>query len=749
MDQYFYSNFRLPVVKNIIPAVCNCKDRKELPMFRNRKHHFNRTYGNIWKGIAFLLLVGSSVSGETLYRQARETFTPIEMDRGDTLMFTLRNGEIRTLILLETSADIIITNLAKLKEDQPGGATLYHFTCQVLIDGHLMKMERYVGSQESFYEPYVINGMRIWFDGVDSIGSIIKDEHGGKSSESVPQKNARFAITDMTMRICPSVLFPMYPNPENYLRISDSYNGDDCWMGAYNGFELHGGLDVNFPPGTPNFTPFQIDDHYLFNSLEKGDNNNRWRGWHVWNNGDRWTIQNHHLLNLRIPEHTPIEPGTHYTDAAGVHLGSFAHSHYVFRIKTPLDDREILVDPWIIFWQTFEDNRERSGETKAIMAPLSPGKTGIPVQFDGSNSRLKNSSMRLSYYWTFGDGTTSIEKNPKHIFVKPGIYPVTLLVDDGIVKSSFTQHITIDGGAVNSPSLALACNQEPSFRLRPTHIMDVYGVNKTHIPNSLHFLAWESRPKPNLKTIELVNIGKGTLKKVVVADVHYFRGNGWLALHVEWEGNHQRINVSVDGNGLSAGIYSARVRVEAPGSVTETQYFQVNLTIPTYPPSHRETLNLKQEIVDNADIRENRFYCTPYFWVAPEFKRWQEKGYKDLYLTNGGRAIPGEFARFRPDLAQGTYELYFSEKTPYDPAIRAKYRDKEYPVDSLLNPIPRFQIKVYSRSGENELWVKPTESLYIGKFEFWEGMDGYVDILSEGSVGQVLVDALIFRKVEE
>src|SRR5690606_41953149 len=114
-------------------------------MFRHRKRHFNRSYGNIWKGIAFILLVGSSVSGESLYRQARETFTPIEMDRGDTLMFTLRNGEIRTLILLETSADIIITNLAKLKEDQPGGATLYDATCQVLIKGHLMKIERNVG----------------------------------------------------------------------------------------------------------------------------------------------------------------------------------------------------------------------------------------------------------------------------------------------------------------------------------------------------------------------------------------------------------------------------------------------------------------------------------------------------------------------------------------------------------------------------------------------------------------------------
>src|SRR5690606_1599161 len=145
----------------------------------NRKHHFNRTYGNIWKGIAFLLLVGSSVSGETLYRQARETFTPIEMAKGDTLMFTLRNGEIRTLILLETSPDIIITHNAQLKEDQTGCARIYHFNCQVLIDVHLMAMERDVGLRESFDERSVINGVRIWYFGVDSIAPTIRFYHGG------------------------------------------------------------------------------------------------------------------------------------------------------------------------------------------------------------------------------------------------------------------------------------------------------------------------------------------------------------------------------------------------------------------------------------------------------------------------------------------------------------------------------------------------------------------------------------------
>ncbi|MFD1141200.1 PKD domain-containing protein [Larkinella insperata] len=673
------------------------------------------------------------------------------MNKEDTLKFTLQNGEIRTLVLKDISSAIIITNLGKLKEDQPGGATLYHFTCQVIIDGHLMKMERYVGAQESFYEPYVINGMRIWFDGVNTIGQIIKDEHGGKSSESVPKKHARFALTDMTKRIGPSKLYPMYPSSENYIRISDSYNADDCWMGAYNGFELHGGLDINNPPGTPNFTPFSIDDHYFVNSLGKGDNNNRWRGTHRWENGDTWSIQNHHLLNLRIPEHTPIGPGAHYADGAGVHIGSHAHSHFVFRVKTVDDDTEILLDPWILFWQTFEDNRERAGETKAIMEPLRPGKTGKPLSFNGEKSRngAKSTGRELAYYWTFGDGGVATGKNPKHVFGKPGIYPVILLVDDGLVRSRSTQHITIDGAAQSGPFLALACQEEPSFRIRPAHIMDVYALDRKLIPNTLHFLARESRPQPNPKTVSLVNTGTGVLGNLKAPKIDYVHGQGWLNLRLEGQGNNQKIQVSVNASGLRTGVYTAHVRMEGPGSDNAGPYFRVNLTVPTYPPAHRETGNFSQEIVDNADVRESRFYSTPYFWVAPQFKRWKEKGFRDGYLTNGGRATPGEFVRFRPDLAAGTYELFFAEETPFDPQRRATEGQKKFPVDSQRNPVPKFKVKVHSRKGDEEIWVKPTESLSIGKFSFWEGMDGYIDILSEGSVGQVLVDAIIFRKVEE
>ena len=230
-----------------------------------------------------------------------------------------------------------------------------------------MTMLRYVPTQESFYEPYVVNGLRIWFDGVKQIGELFNENHGA----CVPKKDVRFAFQDAERPIAPQILSPWYPNTNNALDVHEAYNGDDVWMGTYFGSDLHGGLDINMPIGTPLWAPFDLDDHFYFNSIAQGHNNNRWRAIRRWPNGDRWTIQVHHLLELLIPEHTIIEAGiVTFAAAAGELTGSHAHSHFVFKIGE--EGHEILLDPWILFWRIFENNREK---TKAIRAHYSPAFT--------------------------------------------------------------------------------------------------------------------------------------------------------------------------------------------------------------------------------------------------------------------------------------------------------------------------------------------------------------------------------------
>lgn len=698
--------------------------------------------------LSALLVIAFSTKGTTIIRKAKNTLTPIEMNVDDTLKFILHNGLIRTMILEETAANVIITNLGTLQTDQPGGATLYNFTCKVSLDGHPMTMERYVGSQESFYEPYVINGMRIWFDGVSKMADVVKDEHGGVISESKPSKDARFAINDMLDNICPIDLYPICPNKGNRINIEDCYNGGDCWMGAYNGFEAHGGLDINQHAGTPNYTPFPIDDHYLFNSLSNGDNNNRWKGIHKWDNGDIWVIQNHHLTNLLSSEHKPIPAGIQYAEAAGVHNGTNEHAHYVFRIKSIGEEKEILLDPWIIFWQVFENNKQKNKEIKAHMAPLAPGKTNTPVQFYSKGSIKGRVDQKLSYYWTFGDGGLSNEENPIYTFLKSGIFPVTLVIDNGMQKSSFTQHITIDGEDSGKPSLTLIAENEPSFRLRPVSAMDVYESTDKITPHSLFFLARPTRPIPDDRIIILKNSGGGVLPVAQPPKISYLEGDGWIKVKSLGEKNSQKLAISVNARGLSTGKYTARVQIKCSGAVNGIQNFTVEMIIPTYPPASIQTNDVTEEVIDNEENRYYRFYCTPYFWVAPRFKRWREKGYGNFYLTNGGRSATGEYARFRPDLEAGRYEISFTKETPFDPQKRAMKGLEKLTVNKALNPSTMFALRIHSLRGDKTIWVEPAKSTLIGTFEFSEGMDGYVDVLSEGSTGQVLVDAIIFKKMQ-
>jgi len=716
-----------------------------------------------------------------IYRQAHDTLTAIELDRGDTLHFQLRNGEVRTLTLEDTSAAFILTNIDRYGEKHPLGRSMYHFTCHVRIDGQPMMMERYVCSQETFYEPYVINGMRIWFDAVADIFTLIKETHGACR----PSKQARFAIQDMTLPICPQELRSWCPDEGNFIDVGRCYNGDDPWMGPYLGFDAHGGLDINHPKGTPIWAPIDLDDQFYFNSLEMGDNNNRWRAIRTWPDGSTWTLQTHHIVRLLVPEHAPVKAGTHVAEAAGVLVGSHEHSHFVFKVREAanpqaeadalvevkgrmsedVDDDyivqvgerrvavpkrylvylqrpnrsegsvfvvprlfaeqhaldyvtpEVLLDPWIIFWQIFRQKKARAGEVCAQMAPLSPAKTGQAVHFDGNGSHAGPAESDLRYFWTFGDGGFATGSQPLHTYLQPGLYPVTLTVDDGAGWAAFTQHLTVDGQVIALPSLLLDAPRELPFRVRPVQAMDVYGWPIRYLPHTLAFAARATRPIPDAKEIKLCNAGSSILGKAQV-EIEAPEGAGWLTVRTSGSGNDQRLTVAANAEGLSAGMYEARVTVETPGAVNSPQCFRAVLQVHNQPPQ-------TQVILDDQDPG---FCATPYFWVGHRFDRWETPGYGGFYLVNGKRARAGEYARFTPDLAAGRYEVRLHEQTPFDPDAR-------------------FWVRVHHLGGEEKVWVHPADSRLIGVFAFGEGSDGYVELLADGAEGQVVADAVVFTRL--
>jgi len=649
---------------------------------------------------------------------AKDTLTAIELDPGDTLKFTLRNGQTRTLVLDDTKAEIILTNVPKLKKGFGGGGTVYGFTATVRIDGHPMTFERYVPVQQSFYEPHVINGVRIWLDAVRDLGELFNENHG----ECVPARRARFAIQDATLSICPEELRPWYPARSNSIDVHECYNGDDVWLGPYFGADLHGGLDVNMPIGTPLWAPIDLDDQFLFNSLAMGHNNNRWRATRRWPNGDLWTLQAHHIVELLVPEHTPIRRGTHYAVAAGVLTGSHAHSHFVFKVGE--DDRQILLDPWIIFREIFENNKRRAAAIRAEMEPLGPAATGERVTFR-SRSTPGATGNGLSHYWSFGDGGWSNRPAPTYTFVKPGIYPVTLVVDDAVELATVTQHVTVDGQPVDEPSLVLAAPDEPAFRLRPVCAMDVYGRPVRFVPHTLKFVARpRSRPKPDPKVVLIENPGSGSLAEAKVT-VDYSENPGWLSVARQGSGNEQKLTVAVDAGGLRPkdGLYHAVVTVDCPGAVNSPQSFRVQLTTPRHPPQ-------STVIVDDLDPQ---CYATPWFWLMPRL-HCLPVGFRDTYLISSARSVEDEFVRFTPDLAAGRYQVSFVDETPFRPS-------------PLVGADVRFPVRIHHKHGTNTIPVEPLKSRTIGTFEFDEGTDGYVEIHAGPGHGLVVADAIQFKRL--
>lgn len=293
-----------------------------------------------------------ATKGKTIERRSKPTLTPFGLNHGQTLRFLLRDGRAWELTLLKTSAEVTQRNGSRI--------TAYAFDCDVQINGTAHHFRREVGTQASFYEPWEIEGVRLWFDAASCIfqdgGGFMLEKDWSLGLLCKPNHKARFAAQEASLPICPEPLKPWYPNDSGRIDIRECYNGEDCWMGPYEGTSAHCGLDINMKAGTTLTSPLTFDDHYLFNSTAAGFSNNRWRGVRRWLDGSEWWLQSHHLIRMLAAERSPLKAGTPYATTAGVFVGAHEHTHFMFRV---LDQGgEYWLDPWILFWEMFRQQRE-------------------------------------------------------------------------------------------------------------------------------------------------------------------------------------------------------------------------------------------------------------------------------------------------------------------------------------------------------------------------------------------------------
>jgi PKD domain-containing protein len=695
--------------------------------------------------VAIAMLAATSLNAEDIRLEAKDTLTALEMDHGDQLRFRLRNGRVVSLLLGKTDAAIV-------EEIKPGGI-VYRFSATCRIDGQSMRLERYVCSQECYYEPWVINGLRIWLDTVRDVFDVVPVRYPRKGNlQCVPRKAARLAVQDATLRICPDQIQPWIEHEGPTLDVGKCYNGDDCYLGPYLGQACHVGMDINQAKGSLLFAPIRFDTQGYFNSLAAGDNNNRWRGIRRWKNGDVWALQTHHLIDLLVPENAPLEASVNYATTAGVHVGSHEHTHFEFKIGRPRDvsaddsasiaapidfddESEVAqeqpdvlhLDPWILFWQSFEDQRQMQGKIRAAMKPLGPAKVGEEVQFSAIGSRPGPNGKDFRCSWTFGDSGSESGLMTTHAFPRPGVIPVRLVVDDGVDRDSTIQWITVSGTPSKRSALAIVVPDEPSCRPWPSQATETYGQPLNVVPNTIRFLARATNPQHSTR-VELVDL----LNKVRPAELPPMKVNcprqpDWLLFEQKRHDGKRWLDVQTDASGLKPGIRAASLQITYPGLLLKgarhaglTHDVRVELHIPAEPPETNVT-------IDDADPG---FYATPHFWVGHRFCRCpaDRRGYAGFYLTNGTRPTAREFARFTPDLQAGEYDVSLSDETPFSPGVE-------------------FDVRVRHADGDETVRMRPEEGRTIGTFRFDEGADGFVEILAEGSKGLVIADAVIFRRL--
>jgi hypothetical protein len=288
-------------------------------------------------------------------RRSQDTLTAVELDVGDELSFALMDGVVRSIKVCSASAKV--ERRGPGWSGQENGVITYRIACELSIDGILVQLVRTIPSRQNFAPPHQLFGMRVWLDAAGDMASVLSDDHGAGSC--FPERQVRLAVWDERRRICPVLLHPWCPLPPGGLRLEDCYRGEDTWMGPYCGLEAHNGLDINHPAGTTLWAPLSIDEHEMFDEVAKGANNNRWQGLHRWANGTTWALQSMHLIRLLVPEDQPIAAGTAYAISGGQQVGAVEHSHFVFHVREDGDD--IALDPWLLFWQMYEDRALTTG----------------------------------------------------------------------------------------------------------------------------------------------------------------------------------------------------------------------------------------------------------------------------------------------------------------------------------------------------------------------------------------------------
>lgn len=191
--------------------------------------------------------------------------------------------------------------------------------------------------------------------------------------------------------------------------------------------------------------------------------------------------------------------------------------------------------PFFYDWQI-----EYGSPCGRVPATASVGSGTIETNFSASTDSLDLSLTNgevtftdatqnaVSWFWDFGDGNTSTQQNPTHIYTQPGVYDVHLQTENNTgCSDAMTQTITV----LNFPV--------------STNEVDIFNQNIKIYPN----------PTNDILNIEL------NLDKKATVQFQLFDAVGQLILNQK-TANYNNQTTTLNLNDLPSGVYFLQIRID-------------------------------------------------------------------------------------------------------------------------------------------------------------------------------------------
>ncbi len=415
--------------------------------------------------------------GRAVQQSANDFYSVVHLDHGDALAFDLRNGQTRSLELIDSGLDLF----------DEFGVSQWTLWMEVAIAGHRHRVLYSPFGMQALGDPLVVNGMRM---GLDYVGNL-----PGKLGMPIRGPVAATHGHDVRLWVSDANQ-PVLPNAHEWFQLFQDRDGRQLIGGAvgdpwtqradyrirwdrdvrlsrpklaiaenktgYLGladYGIHTGIDIATPDDVPLYAV--IDGGEVLPDTEHP-------GQYAYRvtrtNGDTWEFGTNHCSRRVVPVGSAVNAGTEWARTG--HAGTSQrdpHAHCLLTVTEAATGNRFGLNPWPAMWQGLENRKDRDRFIRARIGVVGPVEPGATVTFSSEGSRSGPGRDLPSYRWHFSDGSTSSAAHPSVRFARPGMHQAILVVDDGRLQALDTIFFTVGEPGFRAPVVTLGAWNSPAM----------------------------------------------------------------------------------------------------------------------------------------------------------------------------------------------------------------------------------------------------------------------------------------------